>query len=444
MIKKHSFKKTLVAMLIVLATALTLITATSCTQGLSAYEIAVKNGFEGDEAAWLESLKGENGKDGEDGEDGDSIASSPLAALDQKKVNEALLSTVLIYCGFKDTENYTDSESDLLYSAGSGIIYDIDKEQGNAYIITNYHVVYDNEAVEKNKISENIYIYLYGMYFGGTDTAEETGIKAKYLGGSMTYDIAVLKVENNEVVKNSDAREAEFADSSTVCQGMTAIAIGNPQGYGTSVTSGVVSVDSEYISMLAVDDKTSLTMRVIRFDTAVNSGNSGGGLFDSNGKLIGVVNAKKNTNSFMGSTSVENIGYAIPSNIALYITENIIENCDGEENLKAKKCLIGITVSITDSYAEYNEESGIIKLYETVTIKDVTETSIAKGHLMAGDNLVSIKIGDNEYEITRQFVLIDLMLKAKVGDTVTLTADRNGETVSFTAVFTEDNITIVE
>ena len=212
---------------------------------------------------------------------------------------------------------------------------------------------------------------------------------------------------------------------------------GNPEGGGTSVTSGVVSVESEYISLTAIDNLTRVTMRVIRIDTAVNSGNSGGGLFNAQGQLIGIVNAKLKQNS------VENIGYSIPSNVAIGIAQNIIDNCDGKDNQSAIKCLIGISVFTTDTCAKYNED-GSITLYDTVEIESLTETSIARGILKAGDILHKIKLADqDEYTICRQFEMIDLLLNARVGDTVTITVLREGQEVVFTGTFTEDTATPV-
>jgi len=341
------------------------------------------------------------------------------------------MASVSIYCEYKKSNDASG------YSAGSGVIYQLDREKGNAYIITNYHVVYDNASSAKDKISENIRVYLYGMYFDGTDRLNETGILAEYVGGSMTYDIAVLKITGSEKVKESDALAIKIADSNKLTPGVTAIAIGNPEGVGISVTSGVVSVESEHITMTAVDNVTPVTMRVIRIDTAVNSGNSGGGLFNAKGQLIGIVNAK------LKQSSVENIGYSIPSNVAIGIAQNIIDNCDGKENKSVIKCLIGITVFTTDTRAEYNDD-GTITLYDTVEIQSLTETSLAKGVLKAGDILCKVKISDkDEHTICRQFEMIDILLDARVGDTVTITVLREGKEVSFTGTFTEDTVSLV-
>ena len=130
---------------------------------------------------------------------------------------------------------------------------------------------------------------------------EQYGISAEYIGGSLTYDIAVLKITDSEIYSESIAKKAELADR-TVFAGETAIAIGNPEADGISSTVGVVSVDSEYLTMTGADDVTEVTFRVMRIDTAVNSGNSGGGLFNDQGELIGIVNAKIMTDD------IENIG----------------------------------------------------------------------------------------------------------------------------------------
>lgn len=412
-----------------LFSAVALFTACTGTEGLSAYEIALQNGFVGSEAEWLASLKGQDGNDGSDGANGSSNGASDDNY--RRNINEALLASVSIYCEFPREGKASG------YSAGSGVIYKMNKEEGNAYIITNYHVIYSSSAEGNSKISPNIRVYLYGGYFAGSETLNETGIKAEFVGGSMTYDIAVLKITNDDRIKSSDCKAIKVANSNLILPGIRAIAIGNPEGMGTSVTSGIVSVESENISMPAIDGSgQAITMRVIRIDTAVNEGNSGGGLFNEQGELIGIVNAKTK------SLSVDDIGYAIPSNIAIYCAENILDHCDGKENTSIIKCLVGITVLTTDSHAEYDPESGNITLYDEITITEVSETSLAKDVLKADDILKKIKLNDQE-EITicRQYELIDLMLKARVGDTITITVLRDGEEIVFTGVFTESNTT---
>ena len=166
----------------------------------------------------------------------------------------------------------------------------------------------------------------------------------------------------------------------------------------------------------------------MRIDTAVNSGNSGGGLFNSRGELIGIVNAK------IIDSNVENIGYAIPSNLATAVADNIITNCYNTSKTKVQRALIGVTVIATDSKAVYDTESGKVSIVEEITVNEVSYGSLSYGKLESGDVFVTAKLGETEIAITRQHQIIDLLLRAKVGDTVEFTVLRDGtpSTVSMT------------
>lgn len=431
--------------------------------GKSAYEVAVDNGFTGTEAEWLESLKGKdgaNGANGEDGKDAPEITivdiynalvadgytgtfkefvgeylSSSATVNSEVYVSKAVLSCVSIISTFtkKSSGGFFGQTREETYSAaGSGVIYKLDKENGNAYIITNYHVVYDSDSSTANGIAKNISVYLYGKEIS-------TGaMSATYVGGSMNYDIAVLKIENNDILKNSDALAVDITDSNDIIIGEKAIAIGNPEASGISVTSGVVSVDSENLTMTGADDITQITLRVIRVDTAVNGGNSGGGLFNAYGELIGIVNAK------IVDDSVENIGYAIPSNIAKYVADNIIYYCDNTTATGVRKCMLGITIQVEDSCAYYDKESKSTKLLEKIVVKDVTSGGLADGILQTGDVLKSITIGGKNYNITRNFIVVDILLTARVGDKISITFTRNGEEITKSVVLTEKSLTEVK
>lgn len=339
-------------------------------------------------------------------------------------INSSLRSAVSVYCNFE-----TSSLGGSATSAGSGVIYELDGKNGSAFIITNYHVVYESSSKTSNKISDDIFIMLYGMEYS------DYAIPATYVGGSMNYDIAVLYVENNDILKNAYNRgsvaEATIANSDNIVVGETTIAIGNPEMYGISATTGIVSVDSEHIDMTASDGRTSVSFRVIRTDTAVNSGNSGGGLFNAKGELIGIVNAK------ISSSDVENIGYAIPSNVARAIADNIIDYCFNKDCETVMRGLLGVTVVTASVYTEYDAESGVMKKYESIKINSVNKGGLADGILEAGDIVKTLKIGDKEIEITRQYHLIDAMLDVRVGDKITLEIERNGEPKTVTTTITE-------
>lgn len=201
---------------------------------------------------------------------------------------------------------YTESN---VVGAGSGVIYKI---KGNdVFIITNYHVIYDRDSTTPNNRAKDIQVFTY------ENEDDSAGISAGFVGGDMTNDIAIIKANKQDF--QSNIQEVKIANSDEIRLGQTVIAIGNPIAAGISITSGIISVVSEEITMEALDSVSkTVTMQVIRTDTAINSGNSGGGLFNARGELIGIVNAKT------VQSGVENMGYAIPSNMVIQIANGVI------------------------------------------------------------------------------------------------------------------------
>ena len=205
----------------------------------------------------------------------------------------------------------------------------------------------------------------------------------------------------------------------------TAIAIGNPAAIGISATVGSINVDSENLTMTSIDGKGRVTLRVMRIDTAINGGNSGGGLFNDTGKLIGIVNAK------ISDSSIDNIGYAIPSNVAKNVADNIIYyDKQNPDNDCVYRILIGVSVGIASARTEYDTETGKVHKIEDVKIESVTVGGVSDGKLVAGDIVRSVVIDGITYEIVRTFNVIDVMLNARATSTVTFNVERNGEMIS--------------
>ena len=378
---------------------------------------------------------GKDGVDGTDGKDGSVTVDSGASSVSLASA-KGLRSAVSIVCKFQANilqggwrPGFGSTTTKSYSSSGSGVIYQLNKAEGDAFIITNHHVVYDASSNTENGISNDISVYLYGS------ASEANAIKATYVGGSLYYDIAVLRVENSELLKNSDACAVGVTDSDTIAVGDTALAIGNAKGYGISVSSGIVSVDSEYITMTASDERTEVSFRVMRVDAAINSGNSGGGLFDAGGNLIGIVNAK------IVADGVENIGYAIPSNVAVAIADNIIDYCYGTDTERVQRAMLGITVNASDSKAVYNAETGRMTIEETVSVDEVSKGSLAEGVLEEGDIFLSMTLNGEKSDITRQYQVIDLMLDVRVGDVVKLDILRHGENHTVEITITEDCLT---
>ena len=360
-----------------------------------------------------------------------------------KAINRALASSVKFYAEFKETapieingvstgryENRTG-----LYT-GSGVIYRKDTEY--TYMITNYHVVFSQYANSDNgdtKIAQKIYCYLYGSESAPTVSRTQTdrnyttyeydsyAVPCEYVGGSLTNDIAVVRAKTSDMAAiNPEYRVAEFADSYHV--GQTAIAIGNPEGQGISASAGIVSVADENIS-LAIDG-TARTYRAMRIDTVIYQGNSGGGLFDTNGDLIGITNA--------GDGEDQSINYAVPLEIAKGVADNILDRYGDGTNgaVAAQKPTLGVNVTVSNSRYVYDANLGYGEIVETITVTSVVEDSIAQTlGLRQDDVLRGITISDGttstEWTLNRNFDISDALLTAREGYTITVTYMRGGE-----------------
>ncbi len=388
-------------------------------------------------------LYSESGDENEGGSTGDIIQNTVnITADNTNNVSYAtalgLRSAVSIYCTFEVTTGGTSPwnptpTTQTYYSTGSGVIYKIIDTNGSAYIITNHHVVYDADSNADNGISDKIYIYLYGR------ENESDAIAATYIGGSANYDLALLRVDSSDVLKDAYATGAAAAvtvgNSDLLSPGNTTIVIGNPSADelgGISVTSGIVSVDSEYITMTSSTGTGEVSFRVIRTDAPVNSGNSGGGMYNDRGELIGIVNAK------ISSSDIENIGYALPSNVVRAIADNLIDYCDGTDCESVMKGLLGITVQTSDYSTYYDTESGMLVREEEISVYEVSSGGLGEAILKAGDVIKKITIREKTITVTRQHHLIDAMLDVRVGDTVSLTIIRNGEETVVETTITED------
>lgn len=316
------------------------------------------------------------------------------------------------------------AKGDLGASAGSGVIYHVDKAAGNAYIITNYHVICTTEGT----IFEEINVYLFGMELS------TYAIPAKFLGGSHNYDIAVLKIEDSEVIRKSYATAVTFADSEAVRVFDTSYAVGNAEGLGISVSKGIISVDSEQLEVAGSDGEM-MNLRVMRYDTPINQGNSGGGLFNDQGGLIGIVCAKR-----IGA-DVDNMAYAIPSNLALSLVKNIIDHCDGQNMTKVNRPLLGVTITSFVIGLDIDEETGDITKVEKVEVYTVVNDGPSAAVMQVGDVINSITVDGVKTEVTRTHHVPESMLNARVGSTVVLSVTRAGQTFDVTFTISQDHIT---
>lgn len=413
---------------------------------ISAYEIAVKNGFEGTEEEWLLSLKGKDGSDAPALTFEDLYETAKKAGYtgtlldfclqvgvdvvednDTAQIAQGMTSVVSITCAFeKDVRSgwgQTTTTEFYAATAGSGVVLDINKEAGSAYIVTNYHVVYDDECNTDNHVANRIYLYAYGglNLFNGKTGYDTSGdyMEATYVGGAMDYDIALLKVEGSEVLKNSVLQKAKVGSSEDVRIGEKAYVIGNPEGAGIAVTGGAISVDSEYINMTSTDGKRTVDYRVIRTDAAINGGNSGGALYNAKGEIVGIVNAKS-----VGE-DMDNMGYALPITQVKEICKNIWDN-DGV----VKRAMLGVVVATNASEVSFDENGDLVTTETFVISSAATKGAAAYGKLKVGDIFRYIQINDGEkVYFTRQYQLHDQLLSVRMGDKVVLGMTREDNNV---------------
>ena len=273
-------------------------------------------------------------------------------------------------------------------AAGSGFILTQD-----GYILTNYHVVEGSNTI--------------------TVTAYDgTSYDAKLIGYDESNDIAVLKVDATDLVP------VVLGDSDTLNVGDSVVAIGNPLGELTfSLTTGSVSALDRPVTF-----STGTTMNLIQTDCAINSGNSGGALFNMYGEVIGITNAKYSSSSSSSEASIDNIGFAIPIDQVRSIFESIIQNG------YIVKPYIGVTIS------DVSAESQSYGLPEGAAIRSVTEDGpAAAAGLQTGDIVTAV----NGEAISSSSDLKKHVQAASAGDEMELTIYRQGQTLTL-------NITIGE
>lgn len=460
----NKWTKTIVCALCGVIAAFSLASCKLQGEVVNAYDIAVKNGFTGTEKEWLLSLNGKDGKDGEDGKDvtvDELFAAAKAEGFEGTKLDfikhlvaeynannetttiaKTVTSVVSIFCGFERTvKGYLNNRTEITSSGGSGVIVDIDYNSGSAYIVTNYHVVYSLES--DTGISQSIYLYPYGSLCGfSSQTGRDDtgfGIKAEFIGGAMDYDVALLKVTGSELIKDSHLTAAKFGNSNVVKVGEKTFAVGNSNGLGVSVTSGIVSVDSETITMTSSDGKRAVGYRVMRTDASVNHGNSGGGLFDLEGNLIGITNAKN------VEDETDNICYALPITQVKYLLQNIWDTLQsGQKTGYVSRAMLGIETTFSDS-SLYIDADGELAVKETFYVRNVTAGSAADGVFQTMDIIQAITIDGVKTEFPRRYLMQDIMLTIRKGDSVTFTVLRDKqsgvgkETVELTVLFGEDD-----
>jgi serine protease Do len=270
-------------------------------------------------------------------------------------------------------------------AAGSGFVITQD-----GYIVTNYHVINVTGA-------QTITVAMY----------DGTTYPATLVGYDEEHDLAVLKVDAEGLTP------VVLGDSDALSVGEDVVAIGNPLGELTfSLTGGRVSALDRSVTL-----STSVTMKLIQTDTAINSGNSGGPLFNQYGQVVGITNAKYSSSS-SSEASIDNIGFAIPINQVKSLITQLVETG------KVVKPYLGISVkSVTSEVQEYGLPAGA---YVAVVEEG---GAAAKAGVQVGDVITAV----NGEEVSSDSELIAAKNQYQPGDVITLTVYRGGEELELSA-----------
>ena len=285
------------------------------------------------------------------------------------------------------TTNYWGYQTQAA-AAGSGFILSAD-----GYILTNYHVVEDS-----NSITVSLY--------------DGTEYDATLVGCDESNDIAVLKIDAEGLTP------VVLGDSDNLNVGDQVVAIGNPLGELTfSLTTGVVSALNREVTL-----SSNVTMNLIQTDCAINSGNSGGALFNLYGEVIGITNAKYSSSSSSSEASIDNIGFAIPLNHVKNIVKSIIETGS------ITKPYIGVTVSSVSSEAQgYGLPTG-------AAVRSVeADSPAAKAGLEENDIITEV----DGTAITSSTELVNYVGEKTPGDELTFKVYRQGEELELTVTIGE-------
>lgn len=301
--------------------------------------------------------------------------------IDDKGISEAVNK---VYDSTVVVENYINGR---LYSTGTGVVFKKDNNYG--YILTNNHVIENGTEIKVIFTNDEI-------------------VLTKVIGSDTYSDIAVLAVDKNKIISI-----AEIGDSDQINVGDTAFTIGAPidaSTYSWTVTRGIISGKNREVEITpTIYTIDSYLMEVIQTDAAINEGNSGGPLCNSNGEVIGITNMK------LSSTTVEGMGFAIPIKTAITNAEKIISG------KKISRPYLGISIYETP------DNKLIIKSVET-------NSPAEKANLKEGD--IIKKINDEEIKDISHFKY--QLYKYDIGHTITITVERNNKEISLEVNLTSE------
>ncbi len=302
--------------------------------------------------------------------------------------------------GYRD-RNYDNEGSETLYGKGSGVVI-----SPYGHVLTNYHVIEDASRVTV------------------TTADSDKEYDAQVISYSEDEDIAVL------LVSGLDITPVQLGDSDQLQVGEWAIVIGNPLSdlFARTVTVGIVSALDRAITDTSYDQygrRTNITNSMIQVDAAINSGNSGGGMFNTLGQLMGIPARKYSSSGMFNSASVENIGMCIPINVAKPYIREALEKYSGvtaastqsgsdSASVSASRVMLGVTVGTVNT-------NGVLP--NGALVREVSASSNAeRAGIQVGDVIVEV----NDQQITSSNELVSIIQACKENDELSVKVYRAG------------------
>ena len=278
------------------------------------------------------------------------------------------------------------------YSSGTGFVYKT--EDKTAYLLTNNHVIEN---------ADDVYVTF----------TDGTIVEAKVVGSDVYSDVAVLSVDKDYIIS-----VAEIGSSEDARLGDTVFAIGAPldSAYSWSVTRGIVSGKDRLVQveLTSGNTKTPMIVNTIQTDAAINNGNSGGPLANSNGEVIGITSIK------LASSTIEGMGFAIPIETAIEYAEQLIS---GNEVERPYLGVYMLDVTSAYYYREYYDIIREANVTSGVIVTDFEDNSpAAEAGLEVGDIITKV----DGHDISSSAYLRYYLYKHKVGEEMNLTIIRNG------------------
>lgn len=346
-----------------------------------------------------------------------SVKNSVVSVLNKQRVQNSSSSLFSVFGDDSDSSSKSNSGKLETASEGSGVIYK--KDGDSAYVVTNNHVVAGSNSLE-------------------VILSNGKKMQASIVGTDATTDLAVLKISSKNI--NS---VASFGNSNDIAVGQDVLAIGSPMGseYANTVTKGIISAKKRTLKVSSgndssADSSSSTTTNVIQTDAAINSGNSGGPLINMAGQVIGINSMKLSSNG--EGSSVEGMGFAIPSNEVVQVINQLIKHG------KVQRPTLGISM-INLSNVTSDSQKNVLKLPSSVNtgvvVMSVSSDSDARNAGIKKYDVIT-KFGDSKIRSTGD--LKSSLYRYKVGQEVKVTYYRGGSQHTTTVKLTQTASAAVE